>query len=478
MNTNEHLVDLISRHIAQGAYRVAERLPSLREFSQLHQVSIARAIQVYAELADRGLVEVRDRAGYFVAPAGGSRQPTPNADWSGAGDFESFVVATLGSKPAADRVSFSAAYPGGDLFPIGDMHRMLRTASRVHRPSDFVYEDADGLLALRQRIARLYANHGERVSPAEIVPTSGGMEAVQLALSACTSPGESAVGVESPSFYPMLQALRRFGLRPVALPTGPTQGLDVAAAIDAMKLRRVSALLLMPTFHNPLGCTLSDAAKQALAQAAAQYGVAIVENDPYRDLYFGDVAPNPIKHFDESGWVLHCGSFSNTLAPGYSVGWLAAGRFQTKVRDLRFFTNMTAGLLPQRAVAAYLSVGGARGAYAHHLVRLRATLKERVAFGLNLLGTVLPSGAWFSRPQGGFMVWVRLHEGVDTLALNARAQTLGISLAPGPVYSLSSSHRNNFALNFGWDWNARRVAALEQLGPLIAKWPGERGSAD
>lgn len=469
MIATEQLVALIARHIAQGVYRAGERLPSLREFSRLHGISVARAIAVYTEAVDQGWVQVRERAGYFVASGTGQVRSEADTELPGAAqDFESFVAATLSSKPSPDRVSFSAAYPGGDLFPIAELHRLLRSASRVHQPGSFVYEVAEGHPVLRQRIARLYAGHGDRVFPSEIVATSGGMDAVQLALSACTRAGETTVGVESPSFYPLLQALQRFGLRPHALPTDPAYGLDVDAAIEAMKHKRIGALLLMPTFHNPLGCALTDGAKRALAQAAERYGVAIVENDPYRELHFDSVAPQPIKHYDEAGWVLHCGSFSNTLAPGYNVGWLAAGKFQAKVRDLRFFSNMTAGLMPQRAVAAYLGLGGAHGAYAHHLVRLRAMLSQRVALGLSILAEVLPQGTWFSRPRGGFMVWIRLPEGTDTLELHEKARARGITLAPGPVYSLRGDHRNAFALNFGWEWNAERVAALEQIGAMVS----------
>lgn len=235
-----------------------------------------------------------------------------------------------------------------------------------------------------------------------------------------------------------------------------------------MRRGRVNALMLTPTFSNPLGYALDHDARRTLAEAADRYGVAIVENDPYRDLFFGDSVPPSIKHFDEAGWVLHCGSFSNNLAPGYNVGWLAAGRFASRVRALRFFSNMTAGLLPQRTIASYLGTGVSRGAYARHLLSLRTKLRERMALGLELLGNVLPAQARFTRPAGGFMVWVTLPKGMDALELNRRAQSRDISIAPGPLYCLSGRHRNAFALNFGWKWDSRRTAALEQIGSLIA----------
>lgn len=202
MGTSQAIVDLLTSHISQGAYRAGERLPSLRELGQLHKISIARAVRIYASLVDAGLVEVRDRAGYFVSAKSAPDRCTPAPLMDDAADFESFVVTTLGSKPNQERVSFSAAYPGSDLFPIGELHRLLRVASRVQLPGSFVYEDAQGLLALRQRISHLYATAGKNVAASEIVTTSGGIEAVQLALSACARSGKAVVGSRVPRSIP------------------------------------------------------------------------------------------------------------------------------------------------------------------------------------------------------------------------------------------------------------------------------------
>ena len=164
------------------------------------------------------------------------------------------------------------------------------------------------------------------VDAEELVITNSATEALNLCLESVTQPGD-LVAVESPTFYAALQALERRGLRAVEIATHPRTGIDVAALAAGMERHPVKACWLMPNFQNLLGSLMPDDAKQALVELLARCEVPLIEDDVYGELYFGAHKHRPAKAWDRAGWVMHCSSFSKTLAPGYRVGWVAAGRY-------------------------------------------------------------------------------------------------------------------------------------------------------
>ena len=140
-----------------------------------------------------------------------------------------------------------------------------------------------------------------------------------------TKPGDAVV-VESPCFYACLQSLERNGLRAIEVPTHPRDGIDLDALEAAIARHSPSACWLMPTFQNPLGSTMPAERKRALVELLARHGIPLVEDDVYAELHFGGTRALPAKAFDRDGLVMHCSSFSKSLAPGYRIGWVAAGR--------------------------------------------------------------------------------------------------------------------------------------------------------
>ena len=154
-------------------------------------------------------------------------------------------------------------------------------------------------------------------------------EAMNLALRAVTQPG-GTVAVESPSFYGLLQIIEALGLRAIELPTSPRDGLSVEALAFALDSDpSIQAVAVMPTLHNPLGCTMPDERKAALVDLCAARGVALIEDDIYGEM--SAQPARPLKAWDQSGGVIHCNSLSKILAPGLRLGWLLAGRWQAQI---------------------------------------------------------------------------------------------------------------------------------------------------
>ena len=165
----------------------------------------------------------------------------------------------------------------------------------------------------------------------EIIVTNGAMEALNLALAAVSQPGDAVV-VEAPCFYACLQAIERLGLRAIEVATDPRTGIDLAALERAIVEHKPAALWLMTNFQNPLTASMDADKKRALVEILHKHRLPMVEDDAYMELYAGDERPASTKAFDREGWVLHCSSFSKTLAPGFRVGWVSAGRLRAQRR--------------------------------------------------------------------------------------------------------------------------------------------------
>ncbi|MEM5300302.1 PLP-dependent aminotransferase family protein, partial [Burkholderia sp. JPY481] len=174
---------------------------------------------------------------------------------------------------------------------------------------------------------------------------------------AVTRPGD-VIAVESPGFYAALQAIERLDLRAVEIPVDPVTGLDLDALAVALDKHPIRACWFMTNFQNPTGVTLSVEKKKALVELLAKREIPLIEDDVYQELHFSRDRPLPAKAFDTKGLVMHCSSFSKTLAPGYRIGWVAAGRFADRVQRLKLMTTLSASIPVQAGIADYLQYGG------------------------------------------------------------------------------------------------------------------------
>jgi DNA-binding transcriptional MocR family regulator len=452
--------------IARGELAPGTRLPSVREASRQRRVSPSTVFEAYYLLQARGLVESRPRSGFYVrADAGIPAPPPPSAPAprSRAVAVSDLVFEVLEATRRPGLVPLGSAFPGAELFPLQQLARALSTSMRRLEPARIVEDLPPGHEPLRHQIALRYGLSGTRVTAGEIVITNGALEALTLSLQAVTQPGD-AVAVEAPAFYAALQALERLRLRAVEIPCDPQRGLDLAALADALQRRDVKACWFMPTFHNPTGSTLDAPGRRELMRLLEQHEVPLIEDDVYAELYHGTPPPPPVKALDARGLVMHCGSFSKCLAPGYRVGWVAAGRFAEAVMRAKTMTTLSTAVPSQHALATYLAGGG----YERHLRKLRRTLARQYELAARLAARCFPAGTRLGTPAGGYFLWVQFPQGVDTLAMQREALERGINLAPGQIFSTTRRFANCLRLNFGHPRDPRFEPALREIGTMAA----------
>ena len=468
MKLYEALAADIEASIRTGVLHAGDRLASVRHTSQSRGVSPSTVFQAYYLLEARGLIRARERSGYYVSA--GVRQVPPEPDLTSqprdesiAVDVSEQVFEILESSMTRDVVPFGSAFPSPLLFPLGRLGQAMASSAQSLDPWSTVDDLSPGNEALRRQIALRYLADGMPVHTDEIVITNGALEALNLCLSAVTRPGDSVV-VESPTFYAALQALERMGLQAIEVPTHPREGIDLTALEHAISRHKPKACWLMTTFQNPLGSSMPEAKKKALVELLARHQLPLIEDDVYAELYFSDKRPAPAKAFDTQGLVMHCSSFSKCLAPGYRIGWAAPGRFVKSVARQKLTTTLSASAPAQRAMALYLE----RGGFDKHLRKLRQTLAAQQATFAEAVGHHFPSGTRATRPAGGYFLWVELPEGIDALKVHRHALSLGISVAPGPIFSASRAFTNCLRLNYGHTWDARSEQALSSLGRLVS----------
>jgi len=295
--------------------------------------------------------------------------------------------------------------------------------------------------------------------------TAGALEALNLALQTVTRPGDT-VAVEAPTFYGCLQAVERLALNVIEIPTHPADGVDLAALAKALAKHPIRACWFMTTLQHPTGAIVPTERKRELVNLLASHDVALIEDDAYAELQFSAAPSLPAKAYDKRGLVLHCGSFSKCLAPGYRLGWVAAGRFAGDVARRKIESSLATSLPVQLAIADML----ARGGYDSHLVRLRGALASQQSAALASLRRHFPAGYRVAQPGGGYFLWIECGAGVDSRDLHRLALAAGIGIAPGPIFSARQQFGNFIRINTGHPWTSTLDKAVQRLGEILRRY--------
>ncbi|KVH28787.1 GntR family transcriptional regulator [Burkholderia cepacia] len=463
----QELADLIVGMVDKGTLAPGTRLPSVRAFSEQHHISVSTTLQAYRLLEDRGVLVARPQSGFYVAAARRGTLALPSASRARA---KASTVSISGAVSVLlEHAANSALVPLGCAVPdpaLLESKRLGLALARIARQQGMrynVYSPPYGDPRLRQEIAKRAMRFGHVLSPDDILVTNGCTEALTLALSAVATHGDT-IAVESPTYFGLLHTLEALGLKALELPTDPTRGVDIAVLARVLETGSIAACVLSSTFSNPLGFTMAQADKVALLELLARYRVPLIEDDVYGDIHFGAERPKPFIALDGGANTIYCSSFSKTLAPGYRIGWIAAGTRVQKVMERKLAFSLCCPALPQAALADFLQ----SGAYDSHLRRLRRLLDDNLAHMTRAIEETFPPDTKVSRPAGGFVLWLELPKHFDSRMLFDEALEHGICFAPGDVFSASRRFRNCLRLSAAYEWNDRMENGVHQLGVLAS----------
>jgi DNA-binding transcriptional MocR family regulator len=461
---------LIAGLVDSGTLRPGSRAPSLRDISKQQHISLSTALQAYRLLEDRGVLEARPQSGHYVTARATTHLETPAISKPPNKATPVAISATVSrlQQYSVDPrlVPLGGAIPNPELLTAARLDRFLARAARTKGATYNTYTVPKGELQLRQEIARRALRWGAALSPEDIVITSGCMEALTLALSTLTRPGDT-VAIESPTYFGLLRSLEALGLKALELPTDATEGIDLTALKRLLERRSAKACLFSSSFNNPLGCTMPDEKKLKVMSLLSRYRVPLIEDDISGDIYFRPQRPSPFMALDRyANTVIYCSSFSKTIAPGYRIGWMVTKSeplMQSALERKLAFTLSGPPLL-QVAFAEFLSSGG----YDNHLRRIRRVFEDTIGQMSRAVERSFPAGTKVSRPAGNFVLWLELPRSVQTAALFDEALKNGICFVPGDVFSTSGRYGHCLRLSCGHGWNERIEKGVTKLGKLAS----------
>jgi DNA-binding transcriptional MocR family regulator len=318
-----------------------------------------------------------------------------------------------------DTISFARGVPAPECLPVAELADCARAAVERDGATVLSYGSSAGYAPLRDWIAE---RHG--VDPTRVLVTNGSLQG--MVFFAERFAGERVL-VEAPSYDRPLKILAARGVEttPVAM---DDEGLDLDALDQALGDGKKPAFLYtIPTFQNPSGRTLSEKRRHRLADLAREHELLVLEDDPYGLVRFDGEAPPTLFDLEGGKNVAYSSSFSKTIAPGLRVGYFVLPQvLEHELEALATSTYITPVLLGQATVFEFLR----RGNFEPNLERVARLLGARRDAMLEALERELPDARW-SRPQGGYFIWLELPEGKDAAALLERATGAGVTFVPG-----------------------------------------------
>lgn len=461
------LADQFEFLINSGTYPIGSKLPSLRNIHQQFSASVGTILKAFMLLTDKGLIAGKERSGFIVLRKSVSTISLPKTVQNETFAKEVAIGKVLQEVTFPDLanksyVSFFNAVLDTELLPFNALRRSLQQASRDLTGQHLQYEFAAGNTLLRAEIAKRSFLWQGKLIVDDIVITNGALEAVSLCLRAVTKMGDTIL-VQSPIYHGILQTIESLNLKIVELPGDATGGINLNQLEEICGKQKISACVLISNFNNPNGIILSNEQKQALAAFAARMKIPVIDDDIYGDLHFQPQRPTNLKSYDEEGWVMLCSSFSKVVAPGYRIGWCAAGRFTEQVIKLKAVTNVATASIVQLSLLQLLKTG----AYDRHLRKLRPEIHRLMLLTMQAVEQYFPADISMSQPTGGLVLWVELPNKINAFELQKLALEQFVNVAPGPLFSSNGDYINYIRISCNNIWSAKVEEALKRLGNIV-----------
>jgi 2-aminoadipate transaminase len=364
------------------------------------------------------------------------------------------IVSLAGGSP------FVSALP---LDAVGDMVGRLIAA----RGQDALqYCTAQGDATLREQICEVMALEGVLAHPDEVVVTVGSQQALDLITRIFVDPGD-VILAEAPTYVGALGAFAAYQADVVHVAMDDSgivpEALSEAISRLASQGRRIKFLYTVPSFHNPAGVTMAASRRLEVLRICEQAGLLVVEDNPYGLLGFEGEPLRPLRAHARDG-VVYLGSFSKTIAAGLRVGWAVA---PPAVRDKLVLAAESAVLCPasfaQLTVREYLATQPWR----EQIKAFRELYRARRDAMLDALTAAMPPGCGWTRPGGGFFVWLRLPDGVDAKAMLPRAVSARVAYVPGTGFFADGSGAGYARLSYSLPDPVRITEGVQRLADVI-----------
>ncbi len=362
-------------------------------------------------------------------------------------------------------VSLAGGMPNIKDLPLDEISDHIARMIRDHGMQVMQYGSGQGEPRIREQICEVMAEEGSVADPDDITITAGSQQALDLVTRIFCDPGD-VILAESPSYVGALGTFQSYQAEVVHVACDGDGLIPEAITETAGRLReqgkRIKFLYTIPNFNNPSGVTQPVERRRRIIECCADAGVLVVEDNPYGLLTL-DADPLPaMRSLNPS--VIYLGSFSKTFAPGFRVGWVCAPH---GVREKLVLAQESATLCPpvfsQFAISDYLENSDWRG----QIRVFRDMYRVRRDTMLATLEREMPEGCSWTRPAGGFFVWVTLPEGLDASAMLPRGVNARVAFVPGPAFFADGQGSRNVRLSYCFPPPDRIAMGVERFAQVV-----------
>lgn len=439
----QQIIDEIKTLIDQGTLEADQALPSTRSLAKKLGVNRSTVIRAYEELQALGYL--LSRPGSYNTVQKRRKEVEYNPDrksaisWGKASNTSAQKIYEIFRRYSPERLPYSDFDTEAlnisqldldpRLYPIDEFRRCVSHVLLEKGSESLQYGDHKGYLPLRRQIARRLRLHGISVSEEEILITNGAQQAIDLIIRMLAKP-KLKVAVESPTYANIIPLLHFNNVEILPIPI-KEDGLDLETLQKALMTDNVSFIYTIPNFQNPTGITTTHQHREKLFNLCLEHQVPLVEDGFEEDMkYFGKV-PLPIKSIDEKNMVIYLGTFSKALFPGLRIGWVTADKeCINRLTAIKRFSDLSTSNLVQIILHEFLK----RGYYDHQLKRLHRVYRKRMQLALKTIEDSFPRSVSWTRPTGGYTIWVRTSWKLDEVKLHKIMSEYRVVVSSGSYY--------------------------------------------
>lgn len=438
--------------ISNGKAAPGDRLPTVAAFAKSYQVTQSTVRRALKDLVQEGWIESHVGRGTFVSATPGSIsqsevRPVPVMTQKGSRQLQADIGKTLESLQAIAKgpgiISFTAGTPDASLAREGILEDLVSDALTQGQDLLQSYGDPGGMQELREAISQRASSDSVKVDADQVLLTNGSQQAVAL-LAQYAKENAWRVLCETPCYMGVPDAFAAMGLHVDSIPRdleGP-----ILSSLELHRADQPGLLYLCHELHNPMGTNLDPDRQRTLIAWARREKVLLVGDEIFRDLNFD--GPSPSTFFAEATAddAVLIGSLSKAFMCGLRVGYMISSRERIQsLTALKRAADISSPPLMEAIALALLE----SGAYDEHVKRARIHYQTRCITTLNALERHMPPGVEWTRPQGGFHMWVKLPEGYSSLALFLLAVKHGVEIVPGPRLDPERNFIRGFRLSYG-----------------------------